>query len=190
MDMKEESPAVNKSAQAQKSKWQDDLKVMYHRGLELYQAGERDPNQIVSATDATFLASVGMKPQELYDFVEDWAEDGAPSSETMLAITEVRREYFLGQQGGTPSSHVVSSDSLPPRGAELGGIRWLPRIIMKARAKLNGELPPTIMYDCGGDRAFLREVGLHPADFLRIVWKAGEDDRDILEQVQRSAGKV
>jgi len=181
---------VNISAQVQEKNWQDVLKAMYHRGLELYQSGERDPNRIVSEEDTTFLFSIGMTAQELYDFVEDWCEMGEPSYETFLAVTEVRREYFLVEQNGRLLPREMSSDSLPARDAELDGFRWLPRIIMKAKAKLKGELPSDIMYDCGGDRSFLDEVGMHPADFLRVVWKAGEDDRCILEQVRRSAGKV
>ncbi|TLD70649.1 hypothetical protein FEM03_10040 [Phragmitibacter flavus] len=55
---------------------------------------------------------------------------------------------------------------------------WLPRIIAKAEAKLRGEMDPDIMFGCGGDRAFLSEVGIHPADFLRMIWAAkGDQDR-------------
>jgi len=78
-------------------------------------------------------------------------------------------------------------DKLPPKDAQLGGIEWLPRIIEKAHAKLRGEMPPELMYCCGGDRAFLREHGIHPADFLREVWAAGDDVQRILSFVRKSA---
>jgi hypothetical protein len=57
-------------------------------------------------------------------------------------------------------------------------------LIVKARAKLRGEMPTELMYGCGGDRAFLRKTGIHPADFLRVTWAAGEDDRKIVAYVQ------
>jgi hypothetical protein len=40
------------------------------------------------------------------------------------------------------------------------------------------------MYCCGGDRAFLSKHDIHPADFLRVVWAAGDDDQKILEHVK------
>ncbi len=78
-------------------------------------------------------------------------------------------------------------DKLSPKSAQLGGIEWLPRIIEKAQAKLRGEMPPELMYGCGGDRAFLREHGIHAADFLREVWAAGNDTGRILDFVRKCA---
>ena len=109
-----------------------------------------------------FLASLGTTPQELYDFLEDWCEYGEPSFETALRITEVRAEYFLREQHGQRSTNVVNPSTLPSKDAELGGFVWLPRIIAKAQAKLRGEMSSDIMFGCGGDRAFLRRVGIDP----------------------------
>jgi hypothetical protein len=39
------------------------------------------------------------------------------------------------------------------------------------------------MFGCGGDRAFLMACDVHPADFLRHVWAAGEDDTKIIALV-------
>ena len=64
---------------------------------------------------------------------------------------------------------------------------WLPRIIAKAQAKLRGEMSSDIMFGCGGDRAFLRKVGIDPAQFLRVVWNAGDDLEHIVEYVKISA---
>ena len=112
-----------------------------------------------------------MTPQELYDFAEDHAKnDGDPDWETVLLIQAARRDYFRTVLHGRWSGHVVNMDSLPPKDAKLEGIPWLPRLIEKARAKLHGEMPADLMYDCGGDRKFFREHGLHPADFLRHFW--------------------
>ena len=58
------------------------------------------------------------------------------------------------------------------------------------RAKLRGEMPSDLMFDCGGDRKFLQSVNHHPADFLRHVWAAGDDDRKIIEVVKKQAGRA
>ena len=69
--------------------------------------------------------------------------------------------------------------------AELGGYLWLPRIIAKAKAKLRGELPPEVMYNCGGDRHFLKTIGLEASAFLKVVRDA-KDDNQILDYVQET----
>jgi hypothetical protein len=43
------------------------------------------------------------------------------------------------------------------------------------------------MYCCGGDRKFLREHGIHPADFLRHVWAAEDNDGKVLELVNSAS---
>jgi hypothetical protein len=43
------------------------------------------------------------------------------------------------------------------------------------------------MYSCGGDRKFLRSHDIHPADFLRAVWAAGDDDSKAAAYVRRAA---
>ncbi len=78
----------------------------------------------------------------------------------------------------------MPNGSLPEKDSELGGHRWLPRIITKARAKLAGELDPETMFSCGGDRAFLRSHDIHAADFLRAVWAAGDDDQKIVDYIE------
>ena len=74
---------------------------------------------------------------------------------------------------------------MPDKTAELRGVVWLPRIIPKARAKLRGELPPSLMYSCGGDRKFLKENDIFPAEFLSLVWRHEKDDAAIAEWVVR-----
>ena len=78
----------------------------------------------------------------------------------------------------------MQADELPARDAELDGIPWLPRILQKARNKLRGENCPGIMFGCGGDRRFLSQHDLHPADFLRVVWSAGDRDERVLHFVR------
>lgn len=163
--------------------WRVTFRKVYEEALTSYQVGQRAPNDITSVSSRKFLRSIGMKPQELFDFVEDWHNDGEPNFETVMRISAVRRDYFLDVQGGKLSSQEVSLHTFPSGNAKLGGLSWLPRIMAKARAKLRGEMPPEIMYGCGADRPFLRKLGIHPAEFLQIVWDAGHDDQKIIEVV-------
>ena len=95
-------------------------------------------------------------------------------------VAAVRRDYFIAIQNRTSSSRVLTRDDVPTFGEDLDGVPYLPRILAKARAKLRGALDPDLMFGCGGDRNFLRKNGgIHPADFLRNVWAAGEDDAKI-----------
>jgi hypothetical protein len=166
--------------------WATEFRDLFDDCVEKYQRGNRNLASWFGKDDLDFLASIGCKPREFFDFVEDHAaEDGdEPSKETALLVAAVRRDYFLVEQHGVPGKKTVPMSDLPPKGAELEGIRWLPRLIAKAEAKLRGELDEDTMFGCGGDRAFLNQHHLHPADFLRIVWAARGDKAKILAFVK------
>lgn len=165
-------------------RWHHELKQLFVLALERYRAGERDPRRYFTVDQVDYLGGVGQTPQELFDFVEDHTKSGEPDWETVLLISAARRDYLLTVQQGERSKNVISMDDLPAKDAELDGIRWLPRIIAKAEAKLRGEMPPELMYDCGGDRNFFREHGLNPADFLRHVWSANGDRQKVVDYVR------
>jgi len=111
----------------------------------------------------------------------------------VAAGADVRRAYFLEVQDGKKTGKIVTPEELPSRSAEAAGIVWLPRIMVKARAKLRGELHPEIMYGCGGDRAFLKSCDIHPAEFLRHAWLHENDDaafvRWVASRHRQAAGK-
>lgn len=167
--------------------WAVDFHRLYDKAVAKYASGVRRASELFDEEETEFLAAIGCTAQEVYDFAEDGCRMGEPSFETVLLITSVRRDYFLYVQRSQPSGRIVPMDSLPPKSAAMGGYEWLPRIIVKARAKLRGEMPSELMYGCGGDRPFLRSINIHPADFLREVWAAGEDDQRILRFVWRCA---
>lgn len=165
--------------------WNDQFLTLFDRCLTNYKSGNRDFNGYYSEDDLSFLGSIGYKPRELFDFVEDLGDAGDPTRSTALLVAAVRRDYFLVVQDGQPSSLEITSKDLPTFGDKLDSIEYLPRIIKKARHKLRGELDPDLMYGCGGDRNFLKKHGnIHPADFLRHVWSAEEDDAKIVSFVQ------
>jgi len=66
----------------------------------------------------------------------------------------------------------------PPRrwSEELGGIRWLPRLIDKARAALDGRLGDYLFGQSPMDAALLRQFGIGHRRFAEIVRNAPDDD--------------
>ena len=159
------------------------LERIWKDAVERYKQGRRSPEGFLSEEELNFLASTGMNVMDVFDFAEDWVCEGAPDLATFLLIHDARRDYFLREQEGHASSHRMDSATLPAKSEEIEGIRWLPRIIPKARAKLRGELPTDTMYCCGGDRNFFQTNDLHPSEFLAVVRDAGDDDQAIIEWV-------
>src|SRR5688572_10412424 len=167
--------------------WDAEFLALFDRCVARYRRGETDFTRYYSAADSAFLRAIGYKPREFFDFVEDHCEyDGEPSAATALLLAAARRDFLLTMQDGKTSTLIVEPADLPAKDdSSLGGIPWLARIVVKARAKLRGELDPEIMYGCGGDRKFLSGHNVHPADFLRAVWAAGDDDAKVLEWMNR-----
>ena len=161
--------------------WNDRFLALFDRCVGHYQAGNRDFETYFDTDDRTFLSSIGHKTREFFDFVEDFCDEGAPTVSTALLIAAVRRDYFHSvQKNKVSKGRLLTRADVPSFEESLEGMKYLPRIIAKARAKLSGELDPDLMYCCGGDRNFLRKHGaIHPADFLRQVWAAKDDDLKI-----------
>ena len=167
--------------------WNDSFLSLFDRCVAAYRSGNRDFNSYYPPPDLAFLLEIGCRTREFFDFVEDFCEDSAPTPTTALLVAAVRRDYFHAVQDRQPwDGPLLTRDEVPGFGEALQGIAYLPRILAKARAKLRGALDPDLMYGCGGDRNFLRKHGnLHPADFLRVVWAAGEDDSRVADWVLR-----
>lgn len=157
---------------------------MFQAAVKKYNHGHVKASGLVDEAGHAFLQSIGYTDQEFFDFVEDFSRGGEPTLETALKIAAVRRDYFLQEQKGQHSTHLVSMEKLPAKDAQLEGISWLPRLIIKAEAKLRGEMPPDLMYGCGGDRRFFREHQVDLAEFLRKVWSAQGDRKAILSWVK------
>jgi len=167
--------------------WNEKFTELFRKCLREYQAGNGNFESYYTVSDLSFLKSIGYKPRELFDFVEDFADEGHPSESTALLVAAVRRDYLTIAQDGQLSSKEITRNDLPTFGDQIGGITYLPRILAKARAKLRGELDPDMMYGCGGDRNFLRNHGnIHAADFLRHTWAAGDDDQKMIDFVKSS----
>jgi hypothetical protein len=170
--------------------WQDQFSQLFHPAVEKYRAGHTKASGLLDAAGVEFLGTIGYTEQEFFDFVEDFARGGDPTLETALQIAAVRRDYFLNEQGGKATSARISMADLPSKDAKLEDIGWLPRIIVKAEAKLHGEMPPDLMYGCGGDRKFFRTNNVDPAAFLTTVWKAKGDQSQIIRWVKEQAASA
>ncbi len=170
--------------------WDQKYHALFDRCVAVYRAGNRDFASYYNGEDLRFLGEIGYKTREFFDFVEDFCEDGSPSASTALLIAAVRRDYFhTVQQGVAGTPRLLTRDDIPGFGEALDGIAYLPRVLAKARAKLRGALDPDLMYGCGGDRNFFRKHGeIHPADFLRRVWAAEDDDSKVARWVASHAG--
>ncbi len=171
--------------------WDKTFVELFERCCARCRSGDLDFTRYYSAADLAFLDDLGYKPREFFDFVEDHVDSGGhdPTVETALLVASVRRDFWHHVMQRKDSGKVLRPQDLPGREEESGGHPWLPRILAKARAKLRGELDPEIMYGCGGDRLFLSRHDLHPADFLRVVWAAGDDDSKVLEFVNGPGGE-
>lgn len=155
-----------------------ELKKIWNNACKSYQHGEREPSKMVSPDEIAYLESIGLNQQDLFDAVDDNQRyDGDPDFETFLLVSAVRRDYFIEKQQCKSSGNLIVVDDLPAKTDSVRGIEWLPRIYPKAVAKIRGELPPEIMYGCGGDRRFLKACNIHPADMLRAAWQF-EDDKE------------
>lgn len=164
------------------------FRTLYKKGYQLYQDGQRGAETFFDAEETAWLAANGINAQHMYDYAEDDVVDGQPGFGNALTIEAVRRDYFLSVQNGEASTVVADPADWPSKAEELDGISWLPRLLPKARAKLRGELPPSMMYSCGGDRRFFHQHNIMPAEFLNLIWRHIDDDAAILAWVKaRSA---
>ncbi|MEM9443823.1 MAG: DUF5069 domain-containing protein [Verrucomicrobiota bacterium] len=164
--------------------WAQDFKQLYDKALGLYTNGNRDCTTYFNEKEISFLNDIGCNAQELYDFVEDWCCYSEPDYGTTLLITSIRRSYFRKILCGKLSSKVADISKLPSKTEAYGGVVWLPRVIEKARIKLEGEMHPDLMYGCGGDRKFFKDNHIDPADFLQLVWDTNGDKDLILKSIK------
>ncbi len=167
--------------------WDDEFMAMFAEMVARFHT--RDANsgeRFVLPHEQEMLASIGYTPQEIYGYVEDYARLGDPTPSTVLLIAAARRSFFLTVQRGIAGSTQLRETDLPREDETLQDIGYLPRIIRKAESKLYGTLPPGVMYYCAKDRAFLRSHGgIHPADFLYVVWGAHGDRQKVVSYVLR-----
>jgi len=166
------------------------FRALYDQAAALYAKGGRGADTYFDKAQTAWLAANGITPQHMYDYAEDEASDREPGFGHALSIELLRRNYFVNVQVGKPSAAVLDVSAMPAKGDMAKGIEWLPRIIPKAKAKLRGELPASLMYCCGGDRRFFKAHDILPAEFLGVVWRNGDDDGATIDWVAARSNAV
>ena len=160
------------------------FRSLYDQAVSLYASGQRGAETFFTPDALAFLSANGLTAQNMYDYAEDHNNHGGePGCDIALGIELVRRDYFLNVQRSKPSATVLDADRMPAKTDAVDGIEWLPRLMPKTRAKLRGELPASLMYCCGGDRRFFMRHDILPQEFLCVVWRAGDNDRMIIDWV-------
>jgi hypothetical protein len=165
--------------------FQKTFHTLYDKAVDLYAKGQRGADTYFTAEEKAFLTANGLTAQNIYDYAEDHNNYSEPGIDLALGIEFIRRDYFLLTQLGKPSTIVLDEKKMPAKTEAIRGIEWLPRIIPKAKAKLRGELPATLMYCCGGDRKFLKTHDVNPVEFLGVVRQFEKNDTAIIEWVVR-----
>jgi hypothetical protein len=156
---------------------------LYLKAVARYGQGVRQAAGLFDAAETAWLAANGITPQHMFDYAEDQTNYGEPGLANAVAIESVRRNYFVDVQRGRWTGATLDTATMPAKADAVAGIAWLPRLIPKARAKLRGELPSSLMYCCGGDRAFFREHDINPSEFLGLVLRHEQNDAAIVEWV-------
>ncbi len=160
------------------------FRSLYDHAVALQTSGRPGPDGYFSAEQLAWLAANGLTAQNLFDYAEDHVKyDAEPGYNLALTIELIRRDYFLNAQHGCASGKLLDPDRMPAKTDVILGIEWLPRLIPKAKAKLRGELPASLMYCCGGDRRFFKAHDIHPAEFLNLVWRYEKNDSAIIDWV-------
>jgi len=128
------------------NEWQAQFREVFDAGVEQRRGGCDDPESMFTEYQVAFLESIGCSAQEMFDFCDDYIGWGDVIYEHVVELQAVRREHFLNTLNSQPAARRMEMDEFPPKDAEVEGIPWLPRLIVKARAKLEGTLPADLMY--------------------------------------------
>ena len=110
------------------------------------------------------------------------ASTGGVEYDQVEGVTALRRDHFVNALGSQPADSVIDPATIPAKKDEVDGIAWLPRLIVKARAKLAGELHLTCSAAVGIGRFFERNSSL--VEFLQVTLDAGDDDRAIIDYLK------
>ncbi len=126
--------------------WRKQFHNLFFNGVERHKEDRQSPEAMFEGDEPAFLESIGCTTQEMFDFCDDYVRWGDVIYEQVEELQTVRYEHFINKLNSEPASHTMEMDEFPPKDAELEGIAWLPRLILKARAKLAGNLPADLMY--------------------------------------------
>ena len=126
--------------------WKTKFRDLFFAGVKRHEFGGQSPDTMFEPDEVAFIESIGCTAQELFDFVDDYVHCGDVNYDDAEAIQAVRLEVFANELDRQPAARRLGMDEFPEKSAEVDGIAWLPRLMVKARAKLAGQLPADLMY--------------------------------------------
>ena len=126
--------------------WKQRFRALFNEGVERHKTGRQSPDAMFEEVDIEFLESIGCSSQEMFDFCDDYVRWDDVIYDHVEGLQSVRYEYFKNELNSKPASRRMEMGEFPEKSDEVEGIAWLPRLIVKARAKLDGQLPADLMY--------------------------------------------
>ena len=126
--------------------WKQRFRALFNEGVERHKAGRQCSDTMFEADEIQFLESIGCSSQEMFDFCDDYVCWDDVIYDHVEGLQSVRYEYFMNELNSKPASRRMEMGEFPEKSDEVEGIAWLPRLIVKARAKLDGQLPADLMY--------------------------------------------
>ena len=126
--------------------WKIQFRAVFDAGVQRRKEGSNEPGAMFERDEVAFLESIGCTAQEMFDFCDDYVGWDDVIYEHVEALQAVRYEHFVEELDSQPPAHRMEMDDFPAKTDEVEGIAWLPRLILKARAKLAGQLPADLMY--------------------------------------------
>ena len=126
--------------------WKRQFRALFNEGAERHKADHQSPDTIFEREEVTFLESIGCSTQEMFDFCDDYVNWDDVIYDHVEELQAVRYEHFIKELNGQPADTRMEMCEFPAKADEVEGIAWLPRLIVKARAKLAGQLPADLMY--------------------------------------------
>ena len=80
--------------------WNDIFLKLFSDAVERYHSNPNiSPERIFLSEEVQFIESIGYRPLELYQYIEDFATLGTPSPSTALLIAATRRNHFYTEIG-------------------------------------------------------------------------------------------
>ena len=126
--------------------WKTQFREVFDAGVQRRKEGCNEPGAMFESDEVAFLESIGCTVQEMFDFCDDYVSWDDVICDHVEALQAVRCEHYVNELNSQPASHRMEMDDFPAKTDEVEGIAWLPRLIVKARAKLAGQLPADLMY--------------------------------------------
>ncbi len=126
--------------------WETQFREVFDAGVQRRKEGCNDPDAMFEPDEVSFLESIGCSAREMFDFCDDYVGWDDVIYEHIVELQSVRRDHFKNGLNSQSAIRRMEMHEFPAKADEVEEIAWLPRLIVKARAKLAGQLPADLMY--------------------------------------------